>query len=59
MDLYVTELPEVGLPGCCLLQECWEAAGVSTGAYWWMARPGSRSVIIFALVTVPLVTRTL
>ncbi len=31
MDLYVTELPEVGLPGCCLLQECWEAAGVSTG----------------------------
>lgn len=30
MDLYETELPDAGLPACCLLQECWEAAGVST-----------------------------
>ncbi len=30
MDLSELELPEPGLPACPLLQESWEAAGIST-----------------------------
>ncbi len=32
MDLSELELPDPCMPCCGLLQECWEAAGVSTHA---------------------------
>jgi hypothetical protein len=35
IDLRDSELPEACLPACCLLQECWEAAGLSTEAPAW------------------------